>query len=273
VYALSAVGIVVLYRATAVLNFAAGAIGAVSAFVAWELVNEVGMPRGFAFVIAILVAGFVTVGYGMFVGPRLAQRDPLQKAMATLGLLLILLGAMSWYWGTESRVLALPTTEWTFEVFGVIANVTEVLAVVLGVGVTGLTTVFLRVTKLGTAMRAMADDREITASLGVPVRRVEAAAWFGSGVLFGITGLVLAVIVGLDQVTLTFLIIASLAAALVGRLSSLWTTVAAAIAIGVIQSCLTSVASVSEYRTATPFVVAIIAVLVLSYVRPAQVRV
>ena len=43
------------------------------------------------------------------------------------------------------------------------------------------TAIFLRVTKVGTAMRALADDREITALLGVPVRRVEAAAWLGSG--------------------------------------------------------------------------------------------
>jgi branched-chain amino acid transport system permease protein len=51
-----------------------------------------------------------------------------------------------------------------------------------------VTTVFLRYTKLGTAMRAMANDREITATLGVPVRRVEAAAWLGCGVIAGWPG-------------------------------------------------------------------------------------
>ena len=45
------------------------------------------------------------------------------------------------------------------------------------------TTLFLKYTKLGTAYRALANDREITATLGVPVRRVEAAAWFGSGLV------------------------------------------------------------------------------------------
>ena len=59
---------------------------------------------------------------------------------------------------------------------------TNVLALVLGLLVTVVSAVFLRFTKLGTAMRAMANDREITASLGVPVRRVTAAAWFGCGV-------------------------------------------------------------------------------------------
>ena len=68
-------------------------------------------------------------------------------------------------------------------------------------------------------MRSLANHREITAMLGVPVRRVEAAAWLGSGVLAGATGLLLSTLVGLDIVGLTFLVIASLSAALVGRLS------------------------------------------------------
>ena len=55
------------------------------------------------------------------------------------------------------------------------------IALAAGVVLTAATAAFLRYTKLGTAMRAMANDREITATLGVPVRRVEAAAWFGCG--------------------------------------------------------------------------------------------
>ncbi len=72
-----------------------------------------------------------------------------------------------------------------------------------GVVLTVGTGAFLRYTKLGTAMRAMANDREITATLGVPVRRVEAAAWFGCGVLAGIAGLLLQDLVSLDATTLT----------------------------------------------------------------------
>ena len=70
-------------------------------------------------------------------------------------------------------------------------------------------------------MRALANDREITATLGVPVRRVEAAAWLGSGLLAGVAGLLLSNLVGLDATTLTFLVISSLAAALIARLQSI----------------------------------------------------
>src|SRR5207302_3259513 len=119
-------------------------------------------------------------------------------------------------------------------------NGTQVLGLGLGVVVTGGVAAFLRFTKLGTAMRSLANHREITAMLGVPVRRVEAAAWFGSGLLAGATGLLLSTLVGLDIVGLTFLVIASLSAALMGRLRSLPATMFAGLAIGVVQSCLTA---------------------------------
>ena len=114
-------------------------------------------------------------------------------------------------------------------------------------------------------MRALANDREITATLGVPVRRVEAAAWFGSGLLSGAAGLLLSNLVGLDAATLTFLVISSLAAALIARLSSLVVTfVAARIVIGLVNALVTPILSISQYRDMTPFVLATIALLLLS---------
>ena len=113
-------------------------------------------------------------------------------------------------------------------------------------------------------MRAMANDREITATLGVPVRRVEASAWFGCGVLSGIAGILLADLVALDATTLTFLVISSLSAALIARLTSIWVTFVAAIVIGLVDALLTPVASLSNYRDMTPFVLAAVALLVLN---------
>ena len=131
--------------------------------------------------------------------------------------------------------------------------------------------VFLRVTKLGTAMRALANDREITATLGVPVRRVEAAAWFGSGIFCGMAGLLLPdLLTSLDQSALTFLVISSLAAALIGRLRSLWMTLFGGLAVGLLQAVITPytrstpISSISSYRAAAPFVLAIIALLYMS---------
>jgi branched-chain amino acid transport system permease protein len=166
--------------------------------------------------------------------------------------------------GGQSRSITLPTDSSGFMMAQVQVNWTEVIALAAGVAITVVTGAFLRYTKLGTAMRAMANDREITATLGVPVRRVEAAAWLGCGVLAGVAGLLLADLVALDATTLTFLVISSLAAALIARLRSITLTFAAAIAVGLIHDLATPIQSLSNYRDMTPFVLAAVALLVLS---------
>jgi branched-chain amino acid transport system permease protein len=267
VYALSGVGMVVLYRATGVLYLAFGAVGAMGALISWQLSHQDGWNIWLSFVVAILFGGVITLVYGMIFGPALAARDPLVKATATLGLLLILLGVMDLLWpssGGASRALTIPTDNNSFQVGQISVTYTQVIALALGLVITIVTAAFLRFTKLGTAMRAMANDREITAALGVPVRRVEAAAWFGCGVLSGAAGVLLADLVALDSTILTFLVISTLAATLVARLRSITITFVAALGIGLITAELTPVSSLSNYRDATPFVVAAIALLVLN---------
>ena len=126
-------------------------------------------------------------------------------------------------------------------------------------------------TKLGTAMRAMANDREIDGHARRP-----GAAGRGGGLVrlraspAATAGLLLPdLLTSLDYSALTFLVISSLAAALIGRLRSLWATLFGGLAVGVFQSVLDPVhvglrVLVTSYRSAAPFVLAIIALLYLS---------
>jgi branched-chain amino acid transport system permease protein len=268
VYALSGVGVVVLYQATGVLNLAFGAIGAAGALIAYYLVNHTSLPHWLAYLACVLFGAAVNFVYGILLGPAFARRDPLVKMMGTLALALILLGVMAWRapaGGAFVRVLQLPTSTRTFELFGAVVTWTQVIALAFALILVIGTTAFLRLTKLGTAMRALASDREITATLGVPVRRVEMAAWLGSGVVCGIAGLLLAdLFTTLDYTALTFLVISSLAAALIGRLRSLWVTFAGGLAVGLLQAVATPYNSITAYRTAAPFVLAIVALLYLA---------
>jgi branched-chain amino acid transport system permease protein len=267
VYALSGVGMIVLFRTTGVLNLSFGAVGAFGALIAWQLINHSGMNQWLAYLVCVLFGGVITLAYGMVFGRSLAGRDPLVKTTATLGLTLILLGAMDLLWtsnGGASRSITLPTDNHGFLVGQIQVTTTDVIALVVGILITVLTTLFLRYSRLGTAMRAMANDREITATLGVPVRRVEASAWFGCGVVAGISGILLADLVALDATTLTFLVISSLAAALIARLSSIWGTFVAAIVIGVVDAGVTPITSLTNYRDMTPFVLAAVALLFLN---------
>jgi branched-chain amino acid transport system permease protein len=261
VFAMSGVGLVVLYRTTGVLNLAYGSIGATGALITWSLLDAGWAPDWVAYLACIAFGGLATLLYGVLFGPPFAARDPLVKATATLGLLLILLGTMQWVWGRDPHGITLPTSRWNYEIADARVSGTQIIGVVFAIVVTTGTALYLRFTKVGTAMRALANDREITATLGVPVRRVEAAAWFGSGLVCGGAGLLLSNLVGLDIVGLTFLVIPALAAALIGQLRSLWVTLVAGFLIGIVQSGLTAFSDVAEYRALTPFVLAIIALL------------
>jgi branched-chain amino acid transport system permease protein len=260
VFAMSGVGVVVLYRATGVLNLAYGAIGAMGALISWSLIDA-HVNQWLAYLVCIAFGGGATLLYGVLFGPPFAPRDPLVKATATLGFLLILVGVMQYVYGKDPHSITLPTSKWNYDLGGVRVSWTQIIGVVFPILVTVGTAIFLRVTKTGTAMRALANDREITAMLGVPVRRVEAAAWFGSGIVCGIAGLLLSNLVSLDILGLTFLVIPALAAALIGQLKSLWVTLAAGFVIGLVQSSLTAFKHLAGYRTMTPFVLAIIALL------------
>lgn len=274
VYAMSGVGLVVLYRTTGVLNLFYGAVGALASLTAWELINEYGWNQYIAFVIAIVLSGIITFGYGWFFGPPLADREPLVKAAASLGLALILLGFMQWYWTADVRSLNLPTSDWQYVNGWLRINVTQALGMVVPIGIAVITVLFLNRTKVGTGMRALADNRDNAALLGIPVRKVEAFAWFGSGILFGVSGLLLASLVSMEIAALTFTLpVAALAAALIGRVESLAVTVGAAFAIGLVQSSIGAMGSLAQYRTSTPFVAAIVVLLYFGWRGNTQGRV
>jgi branched-chain amino acid transport system permease protein len=204
----------------------------------------------------------ITLVYGWVFGPPLADRDPLVKAAASLGFALIILGFMQWYWTPEVRSLKLPTSDWQYVNGWLRINWTQGLAMIFPIVITIVTNLFLNGTKVGTGMRALADNRDNAALLGIPVRRVEAWAWFGSGILFGASGLLLANLVSMEIAALTFTLpVAALAAALIGRVQSLTVTVVAAFVVGLVQSLLSAIDSLAQYRTSTPFVAAIIVLL------------
>src|SRR5215472_8150914 len=145
VYALSGVGLIVLYRATGVLYLAFGAVGALGALIAWSLAT-VSTPGWLTWLACIAAAAAVTLGYGLLFGPALARRDPLVKAVATIGLTLILYGAMDLLWttsGGRARSLTLPSDNGGFAISNIQVNWTQVIALGAGVVITVGTGAFL----------------------------------------------------------------------------------------------------------------------------------
>jgi branched-chain amino acid transport system permease protein len=266
IYALSGVGLVVLFRTTGVINFAYGALGALSGLLCWQLTSD-GVPAAVAYVTAVVAATVVSLLYGTFVNPLLARRDTAVRASGSLGLALVLLGGCTLIWGTNVSQLQLPLDNVGFAISTAHVTGTEVAALVLAIVLTTALGLFLRMSLMGTSMRALATDRELTALLGVPARRLELVTWSAVGVLAGVSGLLLSDLVTLQAASLTFLVITALAAAVVGQLSSLVATFVAGVLIGVLQACATPINAVTEYRDAVPFVVAIVALIIVDAIK------
>jgi branched-chain amino acid transport system permease protein len=259
-YALSGVGLVVLFRCTGVLNLAYGALGAAGAMLAWQL-EQWAYPEPVAWAVALAVATLLSFVYGRFVAPRLAFREPVVKAVATLGFALVILGILNYFWVEAPRRLSLSTDDLGLRLLGVRITGTRVLVVIATLLMTLGITLFLNRTRIGLLMRALASQRDLSSMLGVPVGRVEATAWLISGLLAGFTGLMFGDLVRPNPGALTFLVIPAMAAAVVGRLQSLSLTLAGGLVIGVAESMATLVHPIAAYRSATPFIVATLLLL------------
>jgi branched-chain amino acid transport system permease protein len=260
IYALAGVGLVVLYRSTGVLNFAYGAIGALGGMTAWQL-QQWHYPEPVVWATSIVISTALSLGYGRLAAPYLAYRDPVVKAVATLGFALAILGISYYFWVEAPRRLSLFTDAMGFRLLGVRITGTRAVAFGATVLIAVVIAVFLKSTKVGLLMRALANRRDLASVLGVPVIKVETYAWLISGVLAGFTGLMFGSLVRPNPGALTFLVIPAIAAAIVGRLRSLPMTLIGGLVIGVAESMSTLVPSIKDYRSAVPFVLAAILLL------------
>lgn len=258
VYALSGLGIVVLYRTSGVVNLAFGAWAALGAICAWSLM-QAGMSAWLAWLASVSIATMGSVAYGVTVASRLSHRDPSIRTIGTLGLALALLGVISMVWNETPRRMVLPTDQMYLALVGVRLTYTRLIAFVSVFIAVAAVTLLLNRTQIGLWMRALANSRETSALLGVPVVLAEASAWALSGALAGFAGVLLASMVRLQPSFLTFLVIPAVATAVLGRLHSLWRTVLFGLLLGICESLLASYAPIAPFRSALPYVTALVA--------------
>ena len=261
VYALSGVGLVVLYRASGVVNFSYGALGGLAAMLCWQII-DLEYADWLGWVAGIGAATLLSWAYGRFIAPSLTHQDKVVRAMATLGFALLIMGISQWYWGDEPRRLVLPTDSGGLEFDGKrLISYTRLLALGLAASLTLAMLWLLAKTPLGLRMRALQSNRVLSALLGVRVKRVDTWAWVIAGVFAGITGLFMGKMVRLNPIVLTFLVIPAMAAAVVGRLMSLPATVLGGLLIGVTETLTALVPEISRYGSSAAFLVAILAIL------------
>lgn len=237
-YALQAMGIVLVYRTSRVFNFAQGAIGMTGAYLGSFFGVSLGLPAP----VAVLLAVASGAGLGL-VMERLTVRPvegALPRTIVTLGWLIGLQGLVGVLFGTEAgrrpvRLFASTTAvriDSLAVAFGVDQLGVTVLALALALGVGW----YLRRSAFGTAMRAVADDPTGVELLGIRARAVSAASWALGAGLAALAGVLVTPLLGtLDTQGLVILTIQALAAALVGGLVSLPLTFLGGLLLGAAQ--------------------------------------
>jgi branched-chain amino acid transport system permease protein len=245
IFALAALGIVLIYRVTGVLNFAHGAMGTFSTFVAWQVFYgypHPGMPAWEVTALAILAGlGFAVVlglALELAVFRWVRNRPQVVKAVITIGVLLALQSAASLIWKNNQYHLPIyiaPQTS-TFKVADVPIGANYVVIVAAALGLAFGLAAFLRGTAFGRAMRAVSDNPTTAALWGVRVDAVGAVSWMLGSLIAAVAGILITPFINFDTTSLTLLVVDSLAAALIGGLVSLPLTVLGGFLLGLLET-------------------------------------
>ncbi len=236
IYALFAVGIVLVYRGSGVLNFAQGEIGTAALLAAYVVVNDLGAPWIVGALVAVVVAAVLGGGFEFLVVRRMISADPVSTAVATVGFALALVSLEIIYVGDSGKVLDNPFTR-GFEVFGVVVYPHQVLVVVIAIALGFGLQRLLRRTDFGLGILAAAQDPDAVRLVGVPLSRVSLVVWGLGGALSGLAALLAEPTIGL--ITPGFaseFFVFGLAAAVIGGLDSLPGAVIGALGLGLAEA-------------------------------------
>ena len=231
IYALAAIGLVLIYRVSGVLNFAQGAVSMFSAFVAYQVSTVMGAPAALGLLAAIVAGGAIGYVIERFTIRPLAGRSALSKVVVTIGWLLVLQTAAGLIWGQTAyhRPVQLVSIHgFTFPGTSVVVGWDEFTTIVVALVLAFGTAAVLRWTTFGTSMRAVADDPTAARLWGINVNRVMAVSWIAGSAMGAIAGVLITPRINFDPISLTLVVIDAFTAALIGRLTSLpWTVVGA----------------------------------------------
>lgn len=239
IYGLLAVGIVLVYKGARIVNFAHAEVGTFVLYVAYYVIDEndgLGLPWVIGALAAVVVAGAVSFAFERLVVRRMAGADRLSVAVATIGLLLLLVAVEIKAFGSAPRFLEGPIAGLGPQIAGVFVSPTQLMtlaaAVLVGLGLTR----FLQRTDFGLGVLAAAEDANAARLVGVPLARVSAFSWTIAGLLSGLAALLVYPTIGIFfPGVMTILFVPALAAALIGGLTSITGAFVGGLAIGIVD--------------------------------------
>jgi len=236
IYALVALGFVVIYRASSVFNFAQGELVAFGALAMYSLA-KLGLPWPVAVVAAMAATGLLASGVERVILRRMVGRPVFVTIILTLFIGILLRAAMTIVWGPETR--GMMATPWEPMATVQLGSTTLLVNSVSAVAAAGLALaaffLLIRRTRLGVAMRATSSDQEVALALGIPVGRIFGVTWFVAGALAALAGIFLGMYPRMVDINLGFIALRAFPAVIVGGLDSPGGTVIAGLLLGVLE--------------------------------------
>jgi branched-chain amino acid transport system permease protein len=232
-YSLVAIGFVLIYKTSGVLNFAQGAMILFAALTFVSLVE-----RGVSFPLALLATLAVMVVLGIaverFVLRPLVNQPPITLFMATLGLSYVIEGAAQLLWGAQVHGLDLGINDTPFDVAGVLISQFDLFAAAVAGAMVALFALFFRYTRTGLAFRAVADDQFAALAVGLRLPRVWAAVWTAAGIVAVVAGLLWGARLGV-QFSLSLIVLKALPVLVLGGFDSIAGAIVGGLLIGAIE--------------------------------------
>jgi sulfate-transporting ATPase len=263
-YALAAIGLVLVFRGSGVVNFAQGAMGMVAAYVYYQVHVTDGAPVAVAVIVGLLASALLgAVYYGVFMR-RMVDASQLAKIVSTLALLVVLEALAVLRYGFLPKVVKSILPTGTMNVFGAIVGEDRIWVFFIVLVLTVILWVVYKYTTFGVATTAVAENPRMAAALAVSPNVVAAINWAVGAALGGLSAILLAPITGLSVGALTGVVIPVLAAAVIGRFRSFPITMLTGLVIGIAQSEVTRYVSTPGAATAIPFIVVTVVLLVRS---------
>lgn len=265
IYGALALAIVLVRRATGLVNFAQGAMAVLATFVAFGL-TELGVPLILAILISFVFAFVFGAGVERVVVRRFEGGDPDTAVVVTIGLLVFITGVAALIWGYEPRQFPSLFPAKSINIFGVFISERSLGTIIILVIVMVLLQTLFRLTKLGLAMRAVADNPQSAALSGLPVSRLLMVGWGLAAILGTVAGVLVAPQLFISPSMLDFALVYALAAAILGGLDSPIGAVVAAWFIGVVENLAAAYVHVigNDLKIIVPF----LAMLIILIVRP-----
>lgn len=280
VFALAATGLVLTYKTSGIFNFGHGAIATATAYVFFFLTNEARPhywvaddPPRLHWSIALFLSVCVLGPFLGLVMERIARRltpqRPAWKIVGTVGIILIVQGLGTIQYGSDGRFLEpyLPKAQDTFRFSGVVFTWEQVFVTVISLVAVSVLVLLFRSSRLGVAMQAVVDDPDLLDLQGTNPIRIRRISWMIGSSLAALSGVLLVTFVGLESITLTFLVMQAFGAAAIGSFSSIPVAYLGGLAVGIVSDVTKKRGFIApwlnEYSAGLPFLILVVALLLI----------